>query len=89
MLGAGSGEEAGRRLREWAGHYEAMCLAEEIEEATGRISELVEAVKAYSYMDQAAVSDVDVERGIEMTPRLFQYQMKDGVRLEKQFAGGC
>ncbi len=88
MLGAGSGEEVGRRLREWAGNYEAMCLAEEIEEATGRISELVQAVKAYSYMDQAAVSDVDVERGIEMTLRLFQYQMKDGVRLERQFAGG-
>jgi signal transduction histidine kinase len=64
------------------------CLTREIEEGLRRISELVHAMKSYTYMDRAAVTAVDIEPGIEVTLRLFQHKLKQaGVRLDKQFAG--
>ena len=41
----------------------AAKLASEIKAATTRISELVGAIKEYSYMDQASVQEVDVHKG--------------------------
>src|SRR5215213_10899870 len=42
-------------------------LLYEIKTSTARISELVSAVKSYSYMDQAPLQDVDIHSGIEST----------------------
>src|SRR5438270_7655249 len=47
--------------------FTASRLAEEIENSVSRISELVRAVKEYSYMDQAPEQDVDIHAGIEST----------------------
>lgn len=51
-------------------------LVTDILNATGRISELVGAVKEYTYMDRAAVQDVDVHRGIEKTLLILKYKLK-------------
>ena len=42
----------------------AAKLASEIKTATTRISELVGAIKEYSYMDQAKVQELDVHKGL-------------------------
>ncbi len=42
-------------------------LLDEIEHSSDRISKLVQAVKDYSYMDQAPLQEVDVHDGIEST----------------------
>ena len=42
-------------------------LTGELQQSTARISELVKAVKAYSYMDQPAMQEVDIHEGIENT----------------------
>ena len=42
-------------------------LINEIEISTKRISDLVQAIKEYSYMDQAAMKEVDLHQGLENT----------------------
>jgi len=74
-------------LRILAYDHQILCLSREIEEASRRISDLVQAVKSYSYMDQTPLSDVDVERGIDVTLRMFQHQLKHGIEVKRQFAG--
>lgn len=67
--------------------HRIVCLTQEIEEAARRISDLVQAVKSYSYMDQTPVSEVDVEQGIDVTLRMFQHELKHGFRVERNFSG--
>jgi signal transduction histidine kinase len=54
----------------------AAKLANEIKTATTRISELVGAIKEYSYMDQASLQDVDVHKGLESTLLILKYKLK-------------
>src|ERR1041385_1068669 len=42
-------------------------LTREIESSTGRIAELVKAIKEYSFMDQAPIQEIDIHDGIEST----------------------
>jgi PAS domain S-box-containing protein len=60
-------------------------LVETIVTSTRAISELVGAVKEYSYMDRAPVQEVDIHDGIESTVRILGHKLKDGTRLTRQF----
>jgi signal transduction histidine kinase len=60
-------------------------LTREIEISTGRISELVRAVKEYTYMDQAPEQEVDVHRGIESTLTILHFRLKHGVEVKREF----
>ncbi|HEY6164954.1 MAG TPA: ATP-binding protein [Nitrososphaeraceae archaeon] len=51
-------------------------LLYEIKSSTARISELISAVKSYSYMDQAPLQDVNIHDGIENTLTMFQHKLK-------------
>lgn len=70
-----------------AADHEIFSLSREIEEASRRIADLVQAVKSYSYMDRVPVTEVDVEQGIEVTLRMFQHQLKQGIQVRKLYAG--
>jgi signal transduction histidine kinase len=61
-------------------------LTREIEASTGRISELVRAIKEYTYMDQAPEQEVDVHRGIESTLIMLKFRLKQGVQVKREFA---
>jgi signal transduction histidine kinase len=52
-------------------------LLYEIKSSTTRISELVSAVKSYSYMDQAPLQDVDIHKGLESTLTMLQHKLKE------------
>jgi signal transduction histidine kinase len=54
----------------------AAKLAAEIKTATARISELVGAVKEYSYMDQASVQEVDIHKSLDNTLLILKYKLK-------------
>ena len=54
----------------------AAKLAAEIKSATTRISELVGAIKEYSYMDQAKVQELDVHKGLDNTLLILKYKLK-------------
>ncbi len=61
-------------------------LADEIESATGRISELVRAVKEYSYMDQMPQQqDIDIHQGLENTLLLLRYKLKHGIDIVRDY----
>ena len=52
-------------------------LVAQIEQSTGRISELVKAVKSYSYMDQSPMQEIDVHEGLESTLTMLGYKLKN------------
>jgi signal transduction histidine kinase len=66
--------------------HQMLTLISEVEEAARRMSQLVQDVKSYSYMDTSAASEVDVEEGIRATLRMFQHQLKHGFTIKKEFA---
>lgn len=48
-----------------------------------RISELVQAMKSYSYLDQGIQQEVDVHQGLEDTLRLFAHKLKQGIQVRR------
>ena len=65
----------------------AAKLASEIKTSTGRISELVKAIKEYSYMDQASVQDLDVHKGLENTLLILKYKLrKKDIAVTRDYA---
>ena len=71
-------------LRWLAYTLETEALMDEIEEATGRISTLVAAVKQYSYVDTATAQDVDVHVGLDSTVVMLGHKLQ-GVRVERDY----
>jgi signal transduction histidine kinase len=59
-------------------------LLNEIEQSTGRISELVKAMKSYSYMGQSPMQEVDIHEGIESTLTMLGHKLKN-VTLVRAF----
>ncbi len=65
----------------------AAKLASEIKTGTARISELVGAIKEYSYMDQASVQEVDVHKALESTLLILKYKLrKKSIVLTREYA---
>ena len=60
-------------------------LLREVEESTGRIGDLVTAMKSYTYMDRGAVQEVDIHDGIKSTLTILKHKMKN-AKLETRFA---
>jgi signal transduction histidine kinase len=48
-----------------------------------RITALVQAMKAYSYLDQGVRQQVDVHQGIEDTLQIFSHRLKPGVEVSR------
>jgi signal transduction histidine kinase len=60
-------------------------LVDEIDNSMKRISELVRAVKDYSYMDQMPEQEVDIHDGIETTLIMLKHRLKDGVEVVREY----
>ena len=60
-------------------------LLQTIEEGTGRISELVRAVKEYSYMDRAQVQMIDIHDGIESTLTMLNHRLKGNIDIIREY----
>jgi signal transduction histidine kinase len=60
-------------------------LIEEIDSSVGKISELVHAVKEYSYMDQAPEQEVDVHQGLENTLIMLRHRLKNGIDVVRDY----
>jgi signal transduction histidine kinase len=63
-------------------------LIDEIEISTKRISQLVQAVKEYSYMDQAAMKEVDLQQGLENTLTILNHKFKGGIAVVRDYDKG-
>jgi signal transduction histidine kinase len=67
---------------------EIASLLREIESSTSRISDLVGAIKEYTYMDQAPVQNVDVVKGLETTLTILNHKLKHGVAVRRDYDPG-
>ena len=64
----------------------ARGLVTELHDSTARISEIVAAVKEYTYMDRAQTQTIDVHDGIESTLTMLHHKLKQGdVRVVRDY----
>ncbi len=85
MLDAVRSEVASPALKRVSAMVELNNLLDELEDSTSKISDLVKAIKEYSYMDQAPVQDVDVAKGLEATLTILGHKLRKGVTVERYY----
>jgi signal transduction histidine kinase len=68
-----------------AASVEIAVLLHEIESSTSRISDLVGAIKEYTYMDQAKVQNVDIVKSLETTLTILNHKLKQGVAVQRDY----
>ena len=68
-------------LCEW---LTASGLLDEIEQSARRISELVSAIKSYTYMDQGKWQDVDIHHDLDNTLLILKHKLKN-IQVERNF----
>ncbi len=79
------GDTARAALVRISASVEVASLLHEIESSTGRISDLVRAIKEYTYMDQAAVQNVDIVKSLETTLTILNHKLKQGVAVQRDY----
>ena len=73
-------------VRWLAANYSVYDLLEEVGKSAEAMSEIVKAVKTYSYLDQAPIQEVDVRESLENTLVLLRPKIKAGVSIERDYA---
>ena len=81
-LDAGTARAALVRI---AASVEVATLLNEIESGTSRISDLVRAIKEYTYMDQTPLQNVDIVKSLETTLTIMNHKLKHGVTVERDY----
>jgi PAS domain S-box-containing protein len=73
-------------LIEWIScTFTIQSLLSEIGLGTGRIAEIVKALKTYTYMDQAPVQNVDVHEGLDNTLIILHNKLKKGITVHREY----
>jgi signal transduction histidine kinase len=83
---AAAGASLGPELTRFATLLEMERIAEELEHSSARISDLIKAIKEYSYMDQGPMQEVDIERGLETTLTIMNHKLKRGIKVIREYA---
>jgi len=60
-------------------------LLNQIESSTSRISDLVSAIKEYTFMDQAPLQNVDIVKTLETTLTILNHKLKRGVTVVRDY----
>ncbi len=66
--------------------YSVYTLLDEVRSSAERISEIVKAVKSYSYLDQAPTQEVDIHEGLENTLVILRHKLKQGIQVQREYA---
>jgi signal transduction histidine kinase len=69
-----------------SGDFTVQHLLAEIRSAATSISNIIEAYKAYVYLDQAPVQDVDIHKGLDGTLLILGGKLKEGISVRKEYA---
>ncbi|HMD56009.1 MAG TPA: ATP-binding protein [Solirubrobacteraceae bacterium] len=81
-----AGPAVGAAVRWVAATLAAQGLAIELAESTERMSALVSAVKAYSYMDRGELVEADVHEGLETTVTVLAHKLKHtGIEVVRDY----
>jgi signal transduction histidine kinase len=81
-----AGDSLGPELTRFATLLEMDRIAEELDHSSARISDLIKAIKEYSYMDQAPVQEVDIEHSLETTLTIMHHKLKRGITVARDYA---
>ena len=73
-------------IRWLAASCSLFTLMDEVRMGAERLSEIVKAVKAYAYLDQAPIQEVDVHEGLENTLVILRHKLKSGVNVVRDYA---
>jgi len=65
--------------------FEVMGMIKHGLRGAERISDLVQAMKSYSYLDQGVQQEVDIHQGLEDTLRLFAHKLKQGIQVQRHY----
>jgi signal transduction histidine kinase len=72
-------------LRRMSATIEVEKILRQIESSATRISELVKAIKEYTYMDQAGEKDIDLHEGLESTLTMLHHDLKNGINVRREY----
>jgi signal transduction histidine kinase len=64
---------------------EIFGLLKELESSATRISDLVGAIKEYTYMDQSPVQNVDIIKTLEATLTMLNHKLKKGITVQRDY----
>jgi signal transduction histidine kinase len=81
-----SGTSLASELMRFGTLLEMDRIAAELEHSTSRISDLIKAIKEYSYMDQAPSQEVDVKYSLENTLIIMNHKLKHGITVTREYA---
>jgi signal transduction histidine kinase len=71
---------------EWAAaRGSGIALLDEIADSAERMSRIVQAVKEYSYLDQAPLQEVDIHTGLENTLTILRSKWKQGITINRNY----
>ena len=65
--------------------YNIHNLLDEISDSTQRISEIVAAVKNYTYLDQAPQKEIDIHEGLENTLVMLKHKLRQGISVLREY----
>jgi signal transduction histidine kinase len=68
-----------------AASLEVASLLNEIESSALRISDLVGAIKEYTFMDQSPLQNVDIVKSLETTLTILNHKLKHGVAVTRDY----
>jgi signal transduction histidine kinase len=81
-----AGTSLGPELTRFGTLLEMERIADELEHSTARISDLIKAIKEYSYMDQAPLQEVDIKNSLETTLTIMHHKLKRGIVVKREYA---
>ena len=61
-------------------------LTEEIKQSADRITQIVQALKSYTYLDQAPVQSVDIHEGLNSTLVMLRSRLKKGISVKREYS---
>jgi signal transduction histidine kinase len=80
-----AGESLGPELTRFATLLEMDRIADELDNSTARISDLVKAIKEYSYMDQASMQEVDLVKSLDTTLTIMHHKLKRTITVTRDY----
>jgi signal transduction histidine kinase len=66
--------------------YAVKSLIKEMGQGAARISDIVKALKSYSYLDQAPVQPVDIHEGLDNTLLILRHKLKGNITVRREYS---
>ena len=61
-------------------------LVQELEFSTSQISDLVGAIKNYSYLNRSTIQEVDIHQSLDNTLKILHHKLKYGIKVIKEYS---